>query len=182
MSVKQMPDRHLLLDLLIYEPDTGKLFWKPRGVEFFKNVRSCRTWNVRYAGKPALWPKNCDGYRSGSLLGVHAKAHRIIWKMMTGEEPDVVDHVNGCRTDNRWANLRSTTWEGNARNVRFSRHNTSGCMGVARGSRAGSWRAYIRGGGEQVHLGTFNTKEEAIAARKAAEREHGFHPNHGRAA
>jgi hypothetical protein len=32
-----------------------------------------------------------------------------------------------------------------------------------------------------LHLGYFKDKSEAIAARRAAEREHGFHENHGRA-
>jgi hypothetical protein len=32
----------------------------------------------------------------------------------------------------------------------------------------------------RLHLGYFDTKEEAIEARKKADPELGFHPNHGR--
>ena len=36
--------------------------------------------------------------------------------------------------------------------------------------------------GKRISLGTYSKKRDAIAARKRAEREHNFHPNHGRAA
>lgn len=32
---------------------------------------------------------------------------------------------------------------------------------------------------QQIHLGVFPTKDEAIAARRAAEERFGFHKNHG---
>lgn len=32
---------------------------------------------------------------------------------------------------------------------------------------------------KKVHLGYFNAFDDAVAARKAAEVEHNFHPNHG---
>lgn len=40
-------------------------------------------------------------------------AHRYIWWMMTGEWPDVVDHINEVKDDNRWCNLRSVTRQKN---------------------------------------------------------------------
>jgi hypothetical protein len=33
---------------------------------------------------------------------------------------------------------------------------------------------------KRVHLGCFASKEEAIEAKKKAEKEYGFHSNHGR--
>ncbi len=38
--------------------------------------------------------------------GKKIAAHRIIWKLMTGETPEEVDHINRDGHDNRWANLR----------------------------------------------------------------------------
>ena len=35
---------------------------------------------------------------------------------------------------------------------------------------------------KDIYLGRFDKFEDAVAARKKAERKHGFHPNHGRAA
>ena len=42
------------------------------------------------------------------------------------------------------------------------------------------WRAQIRVDGKRKHLGYFDTFDDAVAARKAAEIEHNYHPNHGR--
>ncbi len=41
------------------------------------------------------------------------------------------------------------------------------------------WQAFIKRGGKSRYLGTFLTAGEATAARKAAEIELGYHPNHG---
>ena len=36
-------------------------------------------------------------------------AHRIIWKMHYGNDPDTIDHINFDTTDNRLCNLRDVT-------------------------------------------------------------------------
>ena len=48
---------------------------------------------------------------------------------------------------------------------------------VAMALTNGKWAATI----SSKRLGVYHTKEEAIAARQAAERAAGFHENHGRA-
>ena len=53
--------------------------------------------------------------------------------------------------------------------------NTSGYAGVSRKEefkRATSWVARIGHKGKTIHLGHFDTFEEAVAARQAAEREY----------
>ncbi len=37
------------------------------------------------------------------------KAHRLAYVIMTGKQPDVIDHINQNKTDNRWVNLRSVS-------------------------------------------------------------------------
>jgi len=34
------------------------------------------------------------------------KAHRLIYYIMEGKIPRVIDHINGNTSDNRWCNLR----------------------------------------------------------------------------
>lgn len=107
--------------------------------------------------------------------------HRIIWKMVYGvDPPDVIDHINGDSRDNRLNNLRAVSQKENARNMKMSRSNTSGHTGVGVDSSGRGWGAHIKVDGKTHRLGTFDTFEEAVAARKTAERRFGFHPNHGR--
>ena len=85
---------------------------------------------------------------------------------MTGAWPDgFVDHANGDRADDRWANLRLATAAENCANAAIRRDNPSGAKGVRRyGSR---WQARIGRGG-QTHLGTFDTQAEAMQAYERA--------------
>ncbi|HJB28112.1 MAG TPA: AP2 domain-containing protein [Candidatus Blautia faecavium] len=52
---------------------------------------------------------------------------------------------------------------------KINNNNTSGVRGVSYRKNRGKWRAYIKIKRKNIHLGNFDTKEDAIAARKAAE-------------
>lgn len=53
------------------------------------------------------------------------------------------------------------------------RNNTSGVSGVVFVASRNKWRAQMKLAGKQLHIGYFVTKEEAIAARRAAEVQYG---------
>ena len=90
-----------------------------------------------------------------------------------------IDHIDGNGLNNRWNNLREVTPTENQRNARKRSDNTSGTTGVGWHKQRQKWKAQIRINGTQKHLGYFDSKEEAIWAREAANKEHEFHPNHG---
>jgi hypothetical protein len=79
------------------------------------------------------------------------------------------DHINRNKLDNRRVNLRSVDRSTNNYNTPPSRANTSGHKGVTFYKATGRWRAYLKHKGTLHHLGYFPTKEDAIAARIAAE-------------
>tara|TARA_R110000868_G_scaffold74441_1_gene215305 strand:- start:1852 stop:2367 length:516 start_codon:yes stop_codon:yes gene_type:complete len=107
-------------------------------------------------------------------------AHRLAFLYMNGELPtDQVDHEDGAGLNNIWTNLRHATNQENGKNQRLQAANTSGQTGVGWHKREKKWRARIKLEGIDNHLGYFIDKDGAIAARKAAEIIHGFHPNHG---
>lgn len=168
-----------LRSVLRYEPETGLLYWLERPRSLLKSDHEWRRWNTRYAGKVAFSP-NTSGYLDGMIFRVMHRAHQVAWALHYGEWPTLdIDHINGERTDNRIANLRQVDRATNARNQRVRRNNKTGVMGVSR-QRSGGFRATICVNGKLSHLGVFPTLDEAAAARKKAERENGFHENHGR--
>lgn len=180
--MKNEIDPKLACELLEYEPGTGLLYWKERPVELFTEPRFARAWNTRYAGKQAITSDNGLGYKIGSIFGRHFLAHRLAWAISYGEWPDIIDHINGNPGDNRIANLRSVTATENSCNTRLYKKNTSGHVGVTWSSTANKWAAQISINRKAIFLGVFDDKNAAIAARKRAEAELGFHPNHGRTA
>jgi hypothetical protein len=108
-------------------------------------------------------------------------AHRIAWAMTYGEWPDVIDHVNQIHDDNRIANLRSVSVEENRKNVPLYRNNKSGVMGVSRFGKTGKWRASVGDSSKaSSFIGSFDSLEDAVAARQKALIERGYHPNHGK--
>lgn len=167
-----------LNSILVYNPDSGELRWKPRDITAFKDgavsaASYQKSWNLRCAGKPAMTTVMNRGYLCGNLDGKMQLAHRVIWLMVYGETPKFIDHINGDRTDNRLRNLRSVTRSENARNRKTATNNTSGYTGVHLDTRTGKWVA-------SIGLGYYNSLEEAAEARRSAERLLGYHPNHGR--
>ena len=175
------PSPSVLRSLLSYDPDTGVLTWKPRPRSMFKSDRSCGTWNTKYAGKPAGC-KDGNGYLKVGLIGGRYYAHRLAWAILNGRWPTKdLDHISGVTHDNKIINLRQVSRRENGRNIALSKTTISGVLGVCQNKPAESWRAHITIDRKLVHLGTFPTIEQATAARKEAEKKHGFHPNHGRA-
>jgi hypothetical protein len=140
---------------------------------------NCNRWNSKNAGKPALTTLTHNGYMFGRLFDRAVRAHHVIWAMMTGKWPTKqIDHINGVRTDNRWCNLREVDPVQNSQNMRRPQNNTSGRIGVSR--YGNGWQAYISVNRKRLSLGRFKAFEDAVAARRTAELQAGYHPNHGR--
>jgi hypothetical protein len=162
--------REYLLSRLRYDPETGDLWWRE-----YKNHPP--KWNGRCAGKKAFTAVS-NGYLVGRIDGVKHYAHRVAFLLHFGEEPQQVDHINHNRLDNRAKNLRAASPRVNSTNLPMSARNTTGVTGVSL-RPSGRWAARIKAGGAQINLGTFDTLEEAASVRKAAEKNYGFHENHG---
>lgn len=147
----------------------------------FSTARSHSIWNARYSGRQAFTAKDRDGYFQGSFLGQRLRTHRVVFALTHGDWPDVVDHIDGDRTNNRISNLRNVSQAENARNVRAPTRNTSGQVGVCWIAARQRWKAQIMRDGKGITIGWFADFADAVAARAQAERDFGFHVNHGRA-
>lgn len=96
------------------------------------------------------------------------RMHRYI----LGATADTVDHINGVTYDNRKSNLREATYQQNNTNVKAYKNNSSGHKGVYFDKERNLWYSDITVNYKTVHLGRFNTKEEAIQAWKNAEEKY----------
>lgn len=177
MAAKPLPSPEVIRQLLRYEPETGKLFWRERPVEMFCDTekrqasQSCMLWNARHAGKQAFTHVSDRGYLCGRVHAVLYRAHRIAWVIYHGSEPKVeIDHINCVKTDNRISNLRLARRSDNVRNKGVTCQNVSGLKGVGFHRRTGKWRARICVDGVDIHIGLFRSKEEANAAYTAEAR------------
>lgn len=185
MANKPLPSQEVLCQLLRYDTETGRLYWRHRPLSFFKDgdqskEHNAAIWNGKNAGKEAFITKLPTGHRYAGIFGRKYLAHRVIWKMVHGYDPVGVDHIDGDPSNNKLCNLREADQTTNGRNTRRRKNNTSGAMGVRYEDRIQKWVARIHVQYRSRHLGVFDTFEAAVAARKAAEQEHGFHANHGR--
>jgi hypothetical protein len=182
MSNRELPSPEMLRQLLRYEPKTGLLFWLPRPLELFPDERAMKSWNTHFADARAFLFQENHGYMSGKVFRKTYRAHRVVWAIVNGKWPEGhIDHINGNRADNRIENLRDVTRISNQRNQKLSCKNTSGYAGVRHYPKRNKWSARIRINNRQdIYLGMFSSKDEAIAARKKAEADHGYHENHGK--
>lgn len=144
-------DQTRLKQLLHYDPATGIFTWRigKQGIR---------------PGTVAGWVQN--GYVMICIDGVNYLAHRLAWLYVHGKFPDnEIDHDNGCRSDNRIANLFDRTHAQNLQGFHKPRsNNTSGFRGVRWSERAQGWTgAYMRNGVSHF-CGVHNTPEAAFQA------------------
>jgi hypothetical protein len=158
---------------LRYEPDTGKLFW-------LDHDGMPQKWRTRWAGREAFTTVHSKGYRCGGIDNRSYLTHRVIWALVYGTWPkDQIDHKNGDKIDNRLVNLRDVSHAENRKNVSKQSNNTSGACGVRWDKRREKWQAQIMVGRKFHHLGLFTSFDDAVAARRAADKLYGFSERHG---
>lgn len=126
----------------IFEYRDGVLYWKP---------------------KPA-GTIDGNGYMQTGINGRYFKNHRIIFLMHHGYLPDLIDHIDGNKLNNKIENLREATESQNNYNKRLQKNNRSGVKGVHWVKRFKKWRVRIGFDGKDVHVGYFEKYEDAVSA------------------
>lgn len=155
------------MSLLQFDGSIGRFFWRERPRRGWKAGRSLEAGSF-----------DVHGYGQVMIDGKIYKEHHLVWLWYHGEMPAVqIDHLNHQRRDNRIENLRLADNTVNHKNRPMQRNNTTGCVGVS--FDRSRYVAYVTVSGKQIRLGRFKTLEEAVEARQRANREYGFHQNHG---
>jgi hypothetical protein len=139
-----------LKELLDYDMDTGIFTWK------VSRKRLAAIGSIAGA-------TNGSGYRQISIDGTVYLSHRLAWLYCFEEWPKLVDHINRDRTDNRISNLREVTQSLNIHNSK-DRPSKSGFRNARKvGDR---FQSEIKVNGKSIHLGMYDTAEEASNAAK----------------
>lgn len=158
MKLNKLPTVAQLRQMLSYDERTGTLSWS-----------SSPNWSIKVGESAGRC--GSKGYVEVSISGKAYKAHRIIWAMVTGHDPwpMEIDHIDRCKVNNRFANLRLATRKLNNENKDAPVTNTSGRCGVSFNTQKCRWGAYVYDFKKKIHLGYFKTFDQAANARLRGE-------------
>lgn len=151
-----------LRQVLDYDPVTGLFTWRQ------SLGPMCKAREIAGCIKK-------DGYRRIAIDGRSYPASNLAWFHFHGERAlGIVDHKNLLRADDRLENLRPATFVQNAHNRPTSGLSTTRLKGASRFNSDRNlkrFRSTITVNGKRIHLGQFDTAEEAheAYAKKAAE-------------
>jgi len=101
-------------------------------------------------------------YAATSILGDIVYIHRLITDTEDGDV--VVDHQNGDTLDNRRDNLIVSSYQENAMNKSKTKHHRSSKFKGVTKMKNGRWKAHVGMDDQDIHLGYFDTEEEAARA------------------
>ena len=100
--------------------------------------------------------KNNKGYLIIYNRKFTLRAHQFAFYFMNKEVVEEIDHINGIKDDNRICNLRSVTRQQNMFNTK--------AKGYSWHKASNKWKARIMVNHKDIHLGLFNTEDEAREA------------------
>lgn len=119
------------------------------------------------------------GYHHGrgmlSIDGRYYYTHRVIWLWHHGYMPEFIDHIDRNPMNNRIENLRPATRLENNHNKGTQRNNSSGYPGVSWDKQREKYRVRIMNENKHIHIGYFNTTEEAFLNYMLAKIQ--YHPS-----
>jgi len=140
-------------ELFSYCPETGNLLRRVAAGRF-----------GRFPAGAVVGCQCTSGYLQVRVDGRLEMVHRIVWMLVTGEQPkNVIDHIDGSKTNNRFENLRDVSLCENMQNQRKPhRQNSTKLLGVSVNGSGFSAKIHI--GGKQKYLGYF---DDAVSAHNA---------------
>lgn len=137
--------------------------WKT--IPGYERYEASNLGNVRSL-KKTLNPASVNGYMIVRISDRDGKyktklIHRLVMESFVGGSLLVVDHIDGNRSNNHLENLEYVSQRENILRKKTSK-------GFRFIEATGKWVGRILSDGKRIHLGTFNTKQEALDAYNKA--------------
>lgn len=159
MKPLDLPSVEVLETYWVYDEHTGTLYSK------------------RYSKRVGF--KTTSGYLAVEYQRRQLLVHRVAWKMKYGAEPpEMLDHIDGDKHNNRIENLREASANTNQYNQTAHRDNALGIKGVCQTPK-GTYRAYTKVDGRMVQAYFKTVTEAEVWVRNQREILHGNFVNHG---
>ena len=138
----------------------------------YDSVLGCLRWKVKRHGRVKIGNiagsyTAPHGYRQIKINGNTLYTHRIIFMWHYGFLPEVVDHINGIKHDNRIENLQPSCSQANQYNQRrqnSNKYNLPTGVGLNAKYSDRPYYALIMIKGKATKLGSFYTVNEAAQA------------------
>lgn len=146
--------------------------------------RNGKLFNKTNRGSRAGVGKESGVYQKGYLRSQVKKKqyfnHRLIFLMHYGYMPEMIDHINGIRDDNRIENLRPVNYAQNRWNASKPSHNKSGVKGIRWREKQKKWVVAISCNKHRKQYGSFFDLEEAkLFLDQIRKQLHGEFSNYG---
>lgn len=159
-----------LLETFWYDYVNGGLIWRER-----KGLKGkAKTFNKRFANTKA-GNKNNIGYVVINYHSVDFLEHQLVFFYFYGYVPEMIDHADTNRDNNRIENLREATASQNMWNTSGHKYKKSGLpKGVFHHGNSGHFRAQVMVNKKLYTKSGFITVEDALDwLKKMRERLHG---------
>ena len=147
------------------DKEIKEMFIYKDGCLYYKKDHGKKKKGQRAGSKIKSFP-----YRRVTLYKKKFLEHRVIFFLCHNYWPEIVDHANGDKLDNRIENLRAATVSQNA-------YNRANKQSGARLHINGKWEAYISQARGFISLGYFNceTAAKVTSAKARIKMSEGFY-------
>lgn len=138
--------------------------------EFFEYRNGELYWKITYASRKIgtkCGSIDINGYPYTMFKGKNRKNHRLIFLMFYGYIPELIDHIDGNKSNNKIENLRKSTKQENGFNSKLSKSNKSGVKGVSWSKDKKKWVVQLSVDGINKCFGRYNDIDYAIFVANA---------------